>query len=126
MSVITSEETADAASRIAAAPGTRTRPRRPGWGSGRAARPHARPPRPVAGPELALGAPAQAHGCEVPRPVAARLVEATSWRLTERGVALIMAVGLAIATAALAVVGLTAMRVTGDGYAPSGQVQVQR
>ena len=38
----------------------------------------------------------------------------------------ILAAGLAIATAALVVVGLTAMRVTGDGYAPSGQIQLLR
>ena len=121
MSVIANEETAVVSTRIATAPGTRTRPRRAGRGSGRASRPQARPPRPVAGPDLAFDAPVLAHGCAVVRPC-----EATRWRLTERGIALIIATGLAIATAALVVVGLTAMRVTGDGYAPSGLLQVQR
>ena len=122
MSVITSEETAAPEFlRTAAAPGTRQRPRRAGRGSGRVARPQARPPRPVVAPDLAFDAPAIAHGCEV-----ARSAEPKTWRLTERGIALIIAAGMAIAAAALVVVGLTAMRVTGDGFAPSGQISLQR
>jgi hypothetical protein len=49
--------------------------------------------------------------------------------LTERGVALVVVVGLMIATAALAVISLTALRVTSERYevsastgAPGGQV----
>ena len=39
-----------------------------------------------------------------------------NWRLTDRGVAVVLVVGLMIMVAALTVVGLTAMSVTGDGY----------
>ena len=39
-----------------------------------------------------------------------------SWRLTDRGQALVVVVGLVIATAAVAVIGLTAWQVTGDSF----------
>ena len=42
--------------------------------------------------------------------------EQSSWRLTDRGVAVVIVTGLMIMVAALTVVGLTAMRVTSDGY----------
>jgi hypothetical protein len=40
----------------------------------------------------------------------------SSWRLTDRAIALVVVTGLVVVTAALAVVGLTALRVTGDRY----------
>jgi hypothetical protein len=48
------------------------------------------------------------------------------WRLTDRGIAVIMVVGMMIVTAALSVVGLTALRVASTDYpavvhAASGQ-----
>ncbi len=49
----------------------------------------------------------------VPVPVA-------SWRLTDRGVAVVLVVGLMIMVAALTVVGLTAVQVTGSDYRPGG------
>jgi hypothetical protein len=115
-----------------AAPGRiRTRPLRPGRGTGRQTRPQARPAHPVAAPTLAaplLTGAASPSGCRVERP---RVVTATSakptsrsagWRLTERGIALVLATGLAIAAAAVVVVTLTALRVTGDSYQSSGQI----
>ena len=106
------------------APGTRRRPLRPGRGSGRTTRPQAQPPRPVRGPELERDSSSVARGCRL---VGTRAIEST-WRLTDRGIALVLATGLAIATAALVVVGLTAVRVTADSYLPtgqSGQISVQ-
>ena len=38
------------------------------------------------------------------------------WRLTDRGVAVVIVTGLMIMVAALTVIGLTALRVTSDGY----------
>jgi hypothetical protein len=48
------------------------------------------------------------------------LEQPTSWRLTDRGIALVLVTGLLIVTAALAVVGLTAVRVTGERYSGVG------
>jgi hypothetical protein len=115
-----------------AAPGrVRTRPLRPGRGTGRQTRPQARPARPVAAPQLAVPQLTRASspsGCRVERPSAgtATSAKATSasagWRLTERGIALVLATGLAIAAAAVVVVTLTALRVTGDSFPSSGQI----
>jgi hypothetical protein len=44
---------------------------------------------------------------------------APTWRLTDRGIAVVLVIGLMIMVAALAVVGLTAARVTGEGYQPA-------
>ncbi|WP_375426410.1 hypothetical protein [uncultured Friedmanniella sp.] len=49
-------------------------------------------------------------------PAPTRSSATTSWRLTERAIALILVTGLVVVTAALAVVGLTAVRVTGERY----------
>lgn len=38
------------------------------------------------------------------------------WQLTDRAIALVVVTGVVLVTAALAVVGLTAVRVTGDRY----------
>jgi hypothetical protein len=50
----------------------------------------------------------------------------TSWRLTDRGIALILALTAMIVIAAVTVIGLTAWRVTGPGYQPSEAFQVSR
>ena len=97
-----------------AATPTRTRPRRTGPGVGPAARPR----------QLRFAAPpaARAQGCRVVPPVAvaaAAPASAPSWRLTERGVAVVLAVAAALVVASVVVVGLTALRVTGDGYRAS-------
>ena len=53
----------------------------------------------------------------LPQPqVAAATVSEPTWRLTDRGVAVLLVVGLMIMVAALTVVGLTAITVTGEGY----------
>jgi hypothetical protein len=126
---------------VRSAPGEEapTRPRRVqrrvGRGTGRTIQPQARPARPLRSPRLASEAAVPALGCRLPLLAEDResaVVPARSasnsgqWRLTERGIALVLAAGLAIATAALVVVGLTAMRVTADNYAPHGQGQVMR
>lgn len=73
--------------------------------------PNARPLRAVPAPSLGLSSTARAQAC---------LVTPTSstpdWRLTERGVALVLVVALMLAVAALTVVGLTAVRVTSPRY----------
>jgi hypothetical protein len=55
---------------------------------------------------------------EAPAPLAPA---GSAWRLTERGIALVLVTGLLIVTAALTVIGLTALRVTGERYAGLGQ-----
>ena len=118
MSVMTTESSArPIGAAIERAPGTRRRPLRPGRGSGRTTRPQTQPPRPLRGPGLERDSIGVAHACRLAEP---RAIESTC-RLTDRGIALVLATGLAIATAALVVVGLTAVRVTGDSYLPSGQ-----
>ncbi|HEY5783300.1 MAG TPA: hypothetical protein VIT65_00830 [Microlunatus sp.] len=53
----------------------------------------------------------------MPQPhVSAPTVCAPTWRLTDRGVAVLLVAGLMIMVAALTVVGLTAITVTGEGY----------
>jgi hypothetical protein len=53
------------------------------------------------------------------------LVEETTapseWRLTDRGIAVVMVVAVMILTAALAVIGLTAVRVTSADYGANVQ-----
>lgn len=39
-----------------------------------------------------------------------------TWRLTDRGIAAVVVAGLMIMVAAMTVVGLTAAKVTGEGY----------
>ena len=96
---------------------TRTR-RRPGVGRGTG--PEARPPRPLgpAAPVRPLGSRSQS--CAVEAPTVVQPARAARWRLTERGIALVLVAGLLIVTASLTVVGLTALRVTSDSYQSAG------
>ena len=55
------------------------------------------------------------RACRLPAAVA---VPAANWRLTDRGVTAVLVIGLMIMVAALTVVGLTALRVTGPDYRP--------
>lgn len=96
------------ATRPAAAP-TRTRPRRPGPGVG----PTARPRRLRFTPPAVAGAGARA--CQA-TPVAER---ERTWHLTDRGLAVVLVVAAALVAASIAVVGLTALRVTSESYRPS-------
>jgi hypothetical protein len=84
---------------------------RPGLGSGRRGGPPAHPGR---GVSTAYAAPSgrALRGCRLPDAPAA------SWRLTDRGVAVVLVIGLMIMVAALTVIGLTAVRVTGPDYRP--------
>jgi len=45
-----------------------------------------------------------------------------SWHLTERGLAVVLVVAAALMAASIAVVGLTALRVTSESYHPSHSV----
>lgn len=98
-------------------PTRRVRPGRPRPGAGRNTTPVLRPAAFWTAPS-GLGRPG--HGprsCTPPAPpVMVDVVAAPTWRLTDRGVAVVLVVGLMIMVAALTVVGLTAMSVTGDGY----------
>lgn len=98
-------------------PTRRVRPRRSGRGSGRAAAPNLRPAVFWAAPTTARRPIPAARSCTPVAPALEVAVgSATGWRLTDRGVAVVLVVGLMIMVAALTVVGLTAMSVTGDGY----------
>ena len=91
---------------------------RPGRRDGRGSGPQTRPSRPVQLPRSL----SRSHGrsCLVAAPAPTR---SAGWQLTDRGIAVILVVMLMIVVAALAVIGLTALRVTGDGYVAAGQFQ---
>lgn len=77
--------------------------------------PRTRPIRAVPAPSLASSPSVPPRSCLVgaaePTP---------GWRLTERGIALVLVVGLMLVVAALTVIGLTALRVTSPGYQVPG------
>ncbi|HET9647416.1 MAG TPA: hypothetical protein VFP34_04195 [Microlunatus sp.] len=52
------------------------------------------------------------------RPAHAEAKGAAGWRLTERGIAVVVVTAAMLAVAAIAVVVPTALRVTGDNYQP--------
>jgi hypothetical protein len=106
--------------RLAAAPPKA--PGRPRRRTGRGTGPQARPSRPLPAPSLTRGLGSRPQACSVtaPAPAPALLGRPAQWRLTDRGIALVLVTGLLIATAALAVVGLTAFRVTGERYSDVG------
>ena len=84
----------------------RVRPRRPGPGVGPLAHPRRL--------RFVTPSPTRPRGCSAvaaPAPVRA-------WHLTERGVAVVMVLAAALVAASVVVVGLTALRVTGQSYAP--------
>ena len=74
--------------------------------------PSARPVRTVPAPSIPIGGSAEVRSCRV---------EATGapgeWRLTDRGIALVLVLAVMITVAAVAVIGLTAWQVTGADYA---------
>ena len=96
------------------APSGRTRvdPRRRGLGSGRRNGPLARPTHAVPAPTLSNPQRSAVQACRLEGTAVARL----GWQLTDRGIAVIMVVALMIITAALSVIGLTAVQVTGPDY----------
>ena len=90
-----------------------------GRAAGRGLRPNTRPVRAVPPPSLAPTVRRIPQAC-----LAEPNQSAASMRLTDRGIAAVMVVGLMIMVTAMVVIGLTALRVTGSGYAPSGQSQL--
>lgn len=88
--------------------------RRPGPGTG----PQSRPDRRLDSPVLTRAGAASPQACRVRPPQLAE--RGTGWRLTDRAIALVLVTGLVLVTSALAVVGLTAVRVTGDHYQGRG------
>ncbi len=109
--------------REAGQPARRIRPARvrPVRRSGRSTGPRARPVGFVPAPTLAPTAARRARACVVdaaaaapaPQPVA-RMVT----RLTDRGIAVVLVAGAMIVVAAVTVIALTALRVTGDNAQP--------
>ncbi len=97
-------------------PVRRVRPGRTGRGPGRTVGPALRPSSFWAAPATARRTGPAARSCTPTPPPVAVAVSYPTWRLTDRGVAVVLVVGLMIMVAALTVVGLTAMSVTGDGY----------
>ena len=85
-------------------------PRRRNQARGPAARPLRVAPAPSMGSNAAVGP----RAC-----LATPDRSAPSWRLTDRGVAVILVVGLMLAVAALTVIGLTALRVTSPTSEPN-------
>jgi hypothetical protein len=51
---------------------------------------------------------------------------AASWRLTDRGIALVLILAVMIVLAAVTVIGLTAWHVTGPGYQSTGVAQLSQ
>jgi hypothetical protein len=94
-----------------------TAPLRAGRGTGRATVPQLRPAVRLPAPTLSRAQPRRVAACLEAAP-------ASPWRLTERGLALVLVTGLMIAAAALAVIGLTALQVTSEGYQPYGASQL--
>jgi hypothetical protein len=92
-----------------------------GRADGRGLRPRTRPVRAVPPPSLTSSVRRKPQAC-----LADASATAGSLRLTDRGIAAVMVVGLMIMVTALVVIGLTALRVTGPGYAPAGQSQLVR
>jgi ferric-dicitrate binding protein FerR (iron transport regulator) len=100
---------------------------RPGRRAGRGARPQARPDQSLPAPRSLLAAGAKVRACAPPAPARARIGASTRWRLTERGIAVVLVSLAMIAAAALAVVSLTALRVTSGEYQTgAGQYAAQR
>ena len=101
---------------------TGTRPAtRPGRGSARTRSPQARPGRVMPAPSIQTAPATAVRGCVVDH---AALPSGTSWQLTDRGIAVVLVSILMIVIAAVAVIGLTALRVTGDSYQGYGQSQL--
>ncbi|HEY0238029.1 MAG TPA: hypothetical protein VGC37_05250 [Friedmanniella sp.] len=99
------------------APG-RTTPRRPGPGVG----PTARPRRLRFTAPAIAGTTSVARACEVEAAAVRLVARPGSWRLTDRGLAVVLVLAAALVAASVAVVGLTALRVTSESYHPSHSV----
>jgi hypothetical protein len=113
-------------------------PARTARGRARAGTPHLRPAAPLPAPTLAPTASPARHprACVASVPETSRSTpnvqprhvdpRAGSWRITDRGIAVVLVAVAMVAVAALAVVVPTALRVTGDNYQPIGTSQLAR
>jgi hypothetical protein len=70
---------------------------------------------------VALPAQLSAKPCSIGRPPNRQV----DWRLTDRGVAVVMVIAAMILTAALVVIGLTVVRVTGPDYSAGFEESAQ-
>jgi hypothetical protein len=96
-------------------------------------RPVGRPGRAATMPPRSYGGAAKPRAVVPPYPTAVRACRvgtvsrgATSWRLTDRGIALVLTLAALLVVAAVTVIGLTAWRVTSPGYQTSGVSEVSR
>jgi hypothetical protein len=110
---------------------TRARPTRPPSGNARGATPRLKPAISLPAPTVAPpGSGAQPRACRTApagrREPSAAAAPTSSWRLTERGIAVVLVLAAMVAVAALAVVVPTAFRVTGGNYQPTGSSQFVR
>lgn len=112
-----------------------TRRRRPARGSGRQAHPAVRPagavPPPVLKPRIAERAPGlEGRACRVDAAVARQAAvarpAAAGWRLTERGIGVVLIAGAMVVAAALTVITATALTVTSEDYRPPQVVTAGR
>ncbi|MGI3783464.1 MAG: hypothetical protein ACRYG2_22090 [Janthinobacterium lividum] len=112
---VTDRPTADARTGRPSPAPTRTTPRRPGPGVG----PTARPRRLRFTAPAVAGTTSGSRACEASPVAAAAAPTDRTWRLTDRGLAVVLVVAAALVAASIAVVGLTALRVTSESYQPS-------
>lgn len=112
---------------------TRARQLRPGRGAGRGTRPVSRSVSGVPAPRLDRrsrpGSGTRACSPEFrPSSAPAKAVAAasTGWRLTNRGIALVLITGALLAAAAITVITATAITVTSDGYHSQGSALAGR
>lgn len=112
---------------------TRTRRLRRGRGAGRGTGPVSRSTSGVAAPQLRSGRKVRAEvsGCspEFSRSTATAVVSesaAAGWRLTNRGIAVILIAGAVLVAAAITVIAATAVTVTSDSYHPHGSALSHR
>lgn len=95
-------------------------PVRPGRRSGRCPSPTSRPTGAVKAPVLRQ-VRSRPRTCEVTGAVP----QSSTWRLTDRGITMILVVATMIAMAALSVIGLTAARVTSERFHPATSIVAQ-
>lgn len=106
------EDRAPASRQLVAPIAPRLRPkRRSAHGTGRALGPVSRPVRAAPAPRLAPGARTRSRSCTAE-------AAPVRWRITDRGIAVVLVAGLMIVAAAAVVVTMTALRVTGEYYQP--------
>jgi hypothetical protein len=116
----------DVEKKVAERPGGRQAPSRPAGRSGRSLAPRSRPVHPLSAPSWAPTGRSRARACrvEAQQSPANHAVRDARVRITDRGIAVVLVTAAMIVLAAATVVGLTALRVTGDHYQPLSTSQV--